>query len=716
MKMNREFFKNPVNNPDYTTSGFWFWNGMITDEKTTQQLNMMKAIHSNQPVVHARSGLENEYLSRDWFDRIQSVIETCRKNEQKIWLYDENNWPSGNCNWTITMEEELREHFLQFVTTKVDVGETYELKLSDKKYINVTAYDEKDNAIDLLVEEKDGKISYTPAKAVEIYAVYVAVDDYEPVGKFCVDYLSKEALQIFVESTHEKYAAEFGEEFGKIITGIFMDETRFCNANPWTKTLPEEFKARKGYDILPFLPLLRKKNEQSNLFRFDYYDVISDMYTQATFQQIYDWCEARGIKTTGHFLGEETIATQSYFGGDMLRGYQYLHLPAIDHLGNGIGSLDGKFAASACYAYGKTRIGCEAFGASGWDMNFEDMVRVSNWLFQQGINLLWMHGFYYSIEGERFNDFPPSYFYQWKHWDSMPMYIKMSNRMQEMLSNGRHEAEILVYTPIESFWNHYEPDLDTKTGFWKEGPWIADEKAKFIDNQHQLICNKLIDKNMDFDIFHADAVDNFNVVGNKLVNVLLGIAYEVFVLPTTEVLTEAVVRLLNEFSAAGGKVISYQSEVKYVVCKDGRHMRGEILEQLDCHNFVTAVKIADIMDECKKSIRLPFEIIGGVDEVSHSLSSYPARLIDPYIHDGERLYGVGVTRYIKEEKRIINVTNYNEKDEDLTLYVDSSAIPELFIPETGEMITVSDAEKSKNGYQVSFTLAKNRTYFVVCGL
>lgn len=714
--MDREFFKNPVNKPDYTTSGFWFWNTLITDEKTTEQLNMMKTIHSNQPVVHARSGLKNEYLSQDWFDRIHSAIETCRKNEQKIWLYDENNWPSGNCNWTLTKQEELREHFLQYEVTKVKAGETYRLEVNKKDYINVTAYDEKDQGKNLLILAKEGVIQFNPEEAMEIYAVYVTVDEYEPVGKFNIDYLSKEAIHQFIESTHEKYLKEFGDEFGNIISGIFMDETRFCNANPWTKTLPEEFKARKGYDIIPYLPLLLKKNEQSNLLRYDYYDVISDLYTEATFGQIYDWCEAHGIKTTGHFLGEETIATQSYFGGDMLRGYQYFHVPAIDHLGNGIGSLDGKFAASACYAYGKTRIGCEAFGASGWDMTYEDMVKVSNWLFQQGINLIWMHGFYYSIEGERYKDFPPSYFYQWKFWDLMPGYIKMSNRMQEMLSEGRHEAEILVYTPIESFWNHYEPDLETKTGFWKEGPWITDEQAKFIDNQHQLICNKLVDKNMDFDILHADAADNFKVVGKKLVNSLLCIEYEILVLPTTEILPEHMVTLINEFTAAGGKVISYQSDVKYVVCKDGSHMRGKTVEQLNSQDFIVAAKISDILDECKKVVKLPFEITCGVDEVAHSLSSYPARLIDPYIHDGERIYGVGVTRYMKEDKRILNFTNYNEKDEDLIIYVESKDIPELFIPETGEILPVSVKQKKNKGYELCITLPANRAYFIVCSL
>ncbi len=709
--MDKEFFANPTTDPDYSISGFWFWNDEITDEKTKEQLNIMKRIHANQPVVHSRFGLQNEYLSQDWFDRIKSVIRDCKENGQKIWLYDENNWPSGNCAWTITLEEKYREHYLQFETIPLSENENCELDLTKRNYINVSVFtgDQCKNILKPNLQQ----LSFRAQEKTELIGVYVAVDDYEPIGKLCVDYLSKEALGIFIEKTHEKYREQMGEEFGKIISGIFMDETRFCNAMPWTKTLPEEFLKRKGYDMIPYLPLLIRKTELSNKFRYDYYDVISDMYNEATFKQVYEWCNQYNMKAMGHFLGEETIAAQSYFGGDILRGYQYFHVPAIDHLGNGIGSLDAKFAVSASHSYGKSRIGCEAFGASGWDITFEDMVRISNWLFQQGINLISMHGFYYSIRDERSNDFPPSYFYQWKYWDHMPMYVKMANRMMKMLSDGRHEAEILVYTPMETFWNYYEPDLTVKTGFWREGPWIKEERAKFIDNQFQLLCNGLTDKNLDYDIFHGDAACNFKVEGKELVNILSKERFQIFILPLTETLTAEMVELLNEFAANGGCIISYETQILDVVAKDGSHMRTIDLPALDISKHIKCEKLSKVIRYCQDNLKLPFEILKGVDELAHSLSSYPARLIDPYIHDGERVYGVGVSRYIKEKERIYNFTNYNEKDEDLTVWVAAKSEPEIYNPETGEIYRQAVNKSKDKGYEISFTIPGNRTLFIV---
>lgn len=713
--MDREFFKNPTTDPDYSVSGFWFWNDEIIDEKTSEQLAMMHRIHLDQPIIHSRYGLQNEYLSRDWFDRIRHIIEDCKESGQKIWLYDENNWPSGNCSWTITMEEEYREHFLQFERITIKKGETYHVRPDKHSYLNITAFSTNGESMDLLASARRGEDIFRAEETVEIIAVYVEVDPYEPVGKFCVDYLSMEAIRQFITRTHEKYREEMGEYFGTIISGIFMDETRFCNAMPWTKRLPEEFRKRKGYDLIPYLPLLIRRDTLSDMVRYDYYDLISDLYTEATFGQVYDWCTQNHMKATGHFLGEETLATQSYFGADMMRGYRYFHVPGIDHLGNGIGSLDAKFASSACHHYGKKRIACEAFGASGWDMNFEDMIRISNWLFQNGINLIIMHGLYYSIRDERKDDFPPSYFYQWKYWDSMPIYVKMANRMMKMLSDGRHEAEILVYSPMETFWTCFEPDLEVKTGFWEDGPEIRDEKAKFIDHQFQLLCNRLTDRNLDYDILHSDAAENFRIEGKELVNELSGERYSIFILPFTSILTDTMVDLLNTFMEAGGIVCNLMSGDFKTVSKDGRHMRGETLPSLHMDAMIKVRRITDVISLCRENLWLPFEIVCGPDQLAHSKASYPSHLIDPYIHDGERLYGIGVTRYLKDDHRIFNITNYNEMDEELRIRIISKDPPEVYVPETGDIYTPT-MFPIENGYEIELTAPKNRTLFIVGAL
>ncbi len=722
--MNRKEFEKAYSLKEYSISPFWFWNDNIEDEKMLEQLAIMHRIHADAPIIHARSGLINEYLSDDWFERIKTAVTYAKKNDMQIVLYDEDNWPSGNCNFTLTKQEENREHHLEFHCRSIKKGDTYHASTADENYLNITLIsatdgdnysdNTEDSYLNLLsLSDKDGNIVYTALKPGLLYEVTLKVNAYEPFGKFCIDYLSKDAIQKFIESTHEKYYAHFKEDFGKTITAVFMDETRFFNAIPWTKELPAEFKKRKGYDIAPYLPLLIYDSKESALFRYDYYDVISDMYREAAFQQIYDWSEERNIKTTGHLLGEESLASQVRFNGDIMRQYAAFHIPGIDHLGNGLGSLDAKICVSAARNYGKDRVSCEAFGASGWDMEYEAMVKISNWLFQQGINYIIIHGFYYSIREERNKDWPPSYFYQWRYWDSMENYTKMASRMSYMLSGGRDEADLLVYYPVETFWTHFKPDFTIQTCYFKEGPNVKDDTAEKIDREFQYLCSMLMNKNLDYDIWNSDAVSNFKVLNGKLVNILTSTSYSVVILPFVELLPEEVTILLNEFLSQGGVILNYNSNDIRTVRKSGKHPLEAALTSLQEDKCIALGHCNEVIEESKKHLKPSYEIIDGESETYRTQMNYPNRIHDPYLHDGENVFGIGITRYLKDGRRIYNFTNYNDRDEYVKIKLFSLKPPVLYIPETGEEKEVQQYACNNNETIIGFNIPKNRTYFLV---
>lgn len=46
-------------------------------------------------IVHARKGMEIPYLSEDWFARVGCILEEAERLSMEIWIYDEDNWPSG---------------------------------------------------------------------------------------------------------------------------------------------------------------------------------------------------------------------------------------------------------------------------------------------------------------------------------------------------------------------------------------------------------------------------------------------------------------------------------------------------------------------------------------------------------------------------------------------------------------------------------------------
>src|SRR5688500_13243799 len=80
---------------DYRACPFWFWNGELEPAELVRQVCLMDEAGIGGFVIHARVGLGVAYLSDQWFDRCKLVIEEAEQRRMKVWIYDEDNWPSG---------------------------------------------------------------------------------------------------------------------------------------------------------------------------------------------------------------------------------------------------------------------------------------------------------------------------------------------------------------------------------------------------------------------------------------------------------------------------------------------------------------------------------------------------------------------------------------------------------------------------------------------
>ena len=50
-------------------------------------------------------------------------------------------------------------------------------------------------------------------------------------------------------------------------------------------------------------------------------------------KQVYEWCDKRGLRTTGHILYENDLGYQTRVCGAAMPQLRYLHNPGIDLLG-----------------------------------------------------------------------------------------------------------------------------------------------------------------------------------------------------------------------------------------------------------------------------------------------------------------------------------------------------------------------------------------------
>ncbi|MDY3919474.1 MAG: hypothetical protein SOZ59_10820 [Candidatus Limivivens sp.] len=120
---NRDFFRNPEGKPEYSMSCFWFWNDRIEENEMLRQQALMKEQGVGMPMIHSRFGREIDYLGEEWMGLVKASVTFAMKQGQKVWLYDEDNWPSGTCSKSVTREERYREHFLRMEEVCPEEGE-----------------------------------------------------------------------------------------------------------------------------------------------------------------------------------------------------------------------------------------------------------------------------------------------------------------------------------------------------------------------------------------------------------------------------------------------------------------------------------------------------------------------------------------------------------------------------------------------------------------
>ena len=89
----RALFADPP--AEYRSAPLWVWHDRITEEGIDFQMNEFKKAGIGGVFVHPRPGLITEYLSDEWFKLFDHAVQKGKELGMKVWIYDENSYPSG---------------------------------------------------------------------------------------------------------------------------------------------------------------------------------------------------------------------------------------------------------------------------------------------------------------------------------------------------------------------------------------------------------------------------------------------------------------------------------------------------------------------------------------------------------------------------------------------------------------------------------------------
>lgn len=97
-----------VNVRDFRPVVFWSINSELGEEELCRQIGEMKSFGLGGFIFHARAGLTTEYLSNEWFRLVGVCLEEAKKQDLKVWMYDEFGWPSGFVGGKLLSERDFR--------------------------------------------------------------------------------------------------------------------------------------------------------------------------------------------------------------------------------------------------------------------------------------------------------------------------------------------------------------------------------------------------------------------------------------------------------------------------------------------------------------------------------------------------------------------------------------------------------------------------------
>lgn len=564
--------KNP--SEEYRGHPFWSWNDKLVPEELRRQIRSMKAAGLGGFFMHARGGLETEYMSDDWFDCVCACVDEAKKEHMEAWAYDEDGWPSGFAGGEVTaLGDEYHVRYIE--CTKIDAAAAKENpdtvlaglsgQLCGIYAISASGhYRYFEKSLSEAVDFSDGD--------GEIYAVCNCSNPYY------VDLLNPCVVRAFIDSTYEKYASRLGGDFGgKTMPGFFTDEPQLANRGvPWSYILPAEFEKANGYDPTPSLICLFFDVLGAEKFRYDFWSVVSRLYTESFGKQIYDWCNAHNCRFTGHAMAEDNLAAQMRFTGGVMPLYQYMHTPGVDWLGRNIASpIIPKQVGSAAAQCGRRHVLTESFALTGWDVSLRELKWIAEWQFLNGVNLVCAHLEGYTIRGLRKRDYPCTIFEQSPWWDDYKIFNDYISRLGKLLSDGCEIADTLLLHPMRS-------------------AWISKgERLSALDRDFERVTRMLTGMHVGYHFGDETLIHNLGrvergrfIIGER--------SYSRVILPSLETLAEDTYLLLSDFAAQGGRIFSagalpyringrYDSRLKalndvIIALPDDRELANGILE------------------------------------------------------------------------------------------------------------------------------------------
>lgn len=295
----------------------------------------------------------------------------------------------------------------------------------------------------------------------------------------------------------------------------------------WTDDFAPSFRARYGYDPLPFLPVMSGRvvgsAEQSDRFLWDVRRLVADRIAHDYVGGLSDLCRANGLKMWLENYGHWGFPAEFLqYGGacDEVSGEFWAS-------GN-LGSVELRDASSAAHIYGKRQVFSEAFtGGPAFRNTPRELKALGDRAFCQGINQFVLHVYIHQPDERRpgVNAWFGTEFNRNNSWfEYAKPWIDYQRRCSVLLQTGQHVADVAYF--------------------------ITEDTPKMTG-----LCQPALPAGYDFDYINADIIEQRLQVKNGRLVLPDGQSYRLLVLPDQATMRPELLQKIHDLVAAGGAVL-----------------------------------------------------------------------------------------------------------------------------------------------------------------
>ena len=367
--------------------------------------------------------------------------------------------------------------------------------------------------------------------------------------------MNPKAVDKFIETTHEKYKRELGDDFGNAVPAIFTDEPNYGRIFlkafardgedaffPWTEAFPKIYQDMYGEDITAKLPELiwNLQGDKPSTARYRFYRLMSQLFSSTYCDRVGAWCAKNGIAFVGHTLDEDTLHMQMCAVGESMRTYKEFTLPGVDMLCNDREFTTVKQAQSVTHQYGREGTLSELYGVTGWDFDFRGHKFQGDWQAALGVTQRVPHLSWLSMQGSAKRDYPASIGCQSSWYKEYGYLENHFARLNTALTRGLPVVKVAVVHPIESAWV-------------SEGVREQSAAADALDKEFKQITEWLLRGQINFDYISESLLPEQYIESAS--GFCVGqMQYSAVLVPPIVTVRETTLNALAAFMQRGGKV------------------------------------------------------------------------------------------------------------------------------------------------------------------